>query len=205
VQPARGALVVVTNVRSADGPDPAKRSRGGLVCDLLTGTGHYAAPAPEQLEEFNGFSLITLNGGAARLMTNRPVPAILPLEPGIHALANEAADVGCPRAARLAEAVQGWATGGGAPTGLFDLLTMEAEPALFLRNPVYGTRCSTLVAVGADGWGRITERRYDQGSSPAGETAIRFRLFRGTGQDAGTIHQPRQSREGGNPSPAAQN
>ena len=51
------------------------------------------------------------------------------------------------------------------------------EPAysgVFIRNPVYGTRCSTVVAVDRHGAGTIIERRFDAAGRAAGETALDF-------------------------------
>jgi uncharacterized protein with NRDE domain len=177
VQPALARLVVVTNVRSDDGPDPAKLSRGLLVRDQLTGAGSFAAPPLETLDRFNGFSLLRLDGDSASLLTNRPKPAEISLQPGIHALANQPFAATCPRAARLADAVKSWlSTGNNRPAALLDILADKSEPALFLRSDIYGTRCSTLVAIDRRGQGRITERRYAKGGIPLGETALDFRV-----------------------------
>lgn len=166
-----GRAVVVTNVRGAM-PDPAKESRGALVSDLLRGAGRFADPAAEDLPRFNAFNLFTVDGGGARLLTNRPVPLILPLEPDVHALANEPVDAPCPRAERLRAAV----AAGSDPEGLLDTLMTEDDPALFLRGDIYGTRASTLVAIAADGAARMIERRYEAGGRPAGTTALEFRM-----------------------------
>lgn len=175
VQPQREALVVVTNVRSIMPPDPAKASRGALVRDLLTGAEAFAQPDPVSLDAFNAFNLLAVFASTARLLTNRPAPAIRALAPGIHALANEAVDAPCPRAGRLAAVVKNWLSNpAGAPAALLGALNNESDPALFLRNPVYGTRCSTMVAIAPGGRGRIVERRYDKGGNPAGETALDF-------------------------------
>ena len=51
------------------------------------------------------------------------------------------------------------------------------EPPLspiFIRNPVYGTRCSTVVAVDDQGQGVIIERRFAVDGGEAGETALPF-------------------------------
>ncbi len=51
------------------------------------------------------------------------------------------------------------------------------EPPLspiFIRNPVYGTRCSTVVAVDPEGRGIIAERRYAPDGEKAGETSFDF-------------------------------
>ena len=170
-----GRTVVVTNVRGAM-PDPAKESRGALVSDLLRGEGRFADPAAEDLPRFNAFNLFAVGGGAARLLTNRPVPLIMPLEAGVHALANEPVDAPCPRAERLRAALETVAREGADPAGLLDTLMAEDDPALFLRGDAYGTRASTLVLISADGRARMTERRYEAGGRPIGTTALEFQL-----------------------------
>jgi len=50
---------------------------------------------------------------------------------------------------------------------------VDAHP-IFIRNAVYGTRCSTILAVGRDGAGRITERRFDKAGNGLGESAEAF-------------------------------
>ena len=170
-----GRVVVVTNVRGAM-PDPAKESRGALVTDMLRGDGRFADPAAEDLPRFNAFNLFAVDGGAARLLTNRPVPLIMSLEPGVHALANEPIDALCPRAERLRDALVSVVEAGTHPADLLDTLFADDDPALFLRGDVYGTRASTLVLVSADGRTRMVERRYEAGGRPAGTTALEFRI-----------------------------
>lgn len=170
-----GRVVVVTNVRGAM-PDPAKESRGALVSDLLRGEGQFSEPAAEDLPRFNAFNLFTVDGSAARLLTNRPVPLIMPLDPGIHALANEPVDAPCPRAGRLRLSLEAAVATGSNPEGLLDTLMAEDDPALFLRGDVYGTRASTLVTISATGDVRMIERRYEKGGRPAGTTALSFRI-----------------------------
>jgi len=170
-----GRVVVVTNVRGAM-PDPDKESRGALVSDLLRGEGRFANPAAENLPRFNAFNLFAVDGGTARVLTNRPVPLIMPLDPGIHALANEPVDAPCPRAERLRLALEATVAAGSGPEGLLDTLMAEDDPALFLRGDVYGTRASTLVAISAAGDVRMIERRYEKGGRPAGTTALTFRI-----------------------------
>lgn len=170
-----GRAVVVTNVRGAM-PDPAKESRGALVVDMLGGEGRFADPAAEDLPRFNAFNLFTVGGGSPRLLTNRPVPLIMPLDPGVHALANEPVDAPCPRAERLRAALAAVVDARSDPEGLLDMLMAEDDPALFLRGDVYGTRASTLVAVSAAGDVRMIERRYEKGGRPIGTTALIFRI-----------------------------
>src|SRR3546814_6185049 len=86
----------------------------------------------------------------------------MPLEPGVHALANEPVDAPCPRAERLRAALEAVVAAGADPEGLLDTLMAEDDPALFLHGEVYGTRASTLVAISADGSVRMIERRYEK-------------------------------------------
>ncbi len=169
-----GRVVVVTNVRGAM-PDPAKESRGAMVADMLRGDGRFADPAAADLDRFNAFNLFAVDG-RARLLTNRPNARVVPLEAGVHALANEPIDQPCPRAERLRAALGAVVEAGTAPDGLLDTLSATGDPALFLEGEVYGTRCSTLVAIAADGRARMTERRYEAGGRPVGTTALEFRF-----------------------------
>lgn len=170
-----GRAVVVTNVRGAM-PDPAKESRGALVSNMLRGEGRFADPAAEDLPRFNAFNLFAVGDGKVRLLTNRPVPLIMPLEPGVHALANEPVDAPCPRAERLRLALEAVVAASGDPEALLDTLMAEDDPALFLRGDVYGTRASTLVAISVEGDVRMIERRYEMGGHPIGTTALEFRI-----------------------------
>jgi uncharacterized protein with NRDE domain len=48
-----------------------------------------------------------------------------------------------------------------------------AEP-VFINAPVYGTRCSTVIAIDHDGTGWMCERRFDEDGRDAGETIMAF-------------------------------
>ena len=51
------------------------------------------------------------------------------------------------------------------------------EPPLspiFIRNPVYGTRCSSVVAIAPDGTGLALERRFDARGEVTGNSSIPF-------------------------------
>ncbi|MHA4837987.1 NRDE family protein [Sphingopyxis sp. MSC1_008] len=170
-----GRIVVVTNVRGAM-PDPTKESRGALVSDMLRGEGRFAQPAEADLDSFNAFNLFAVGDGKVRLLTNRPVPLIMPLDSGVHALANEPVDAPCPRAERLRLALEAVVVASGDPEGLLDSLMAEDDPALFLRGDVYGTRASTLVTMSTEGDVRMVERRYEKGGRPIGTTALEFRI-----------------------------
>lgn len=170
-----GRIVVVTNVRGT-APDPAKESRGALVVDMLRGDGRFADPVAADLDRFNAFNLLAVDRPGTRLLTNRPHPRIAAVGPGVHALANETADAPCPRAERLRAALEAVLTTGAEPEDLLKLLSPEDAPALFLRNPLYGTRASSLLAVDAERHVRMVERRFDADGRAAGTTSLSFTI-----------------------------
>ena len=49
----------------------------------------------------------------------------------------------------------------------------DAHP-IFINSPVYGTRCSTIVAVDHDGQGLIIERRFDADGAAVGDVSQDF-------------------------------
>lgn len=189
-----GRLAVVTNLRGYGLPERDRSSRGALVTDLLTGTGPYADPDTARLSDFNPFNLILIADGHARFLTNRPGIVRSGLEPGIYGLSNGALDEPWPKTLRLKAMLLQWIVEDASePSRLFDVLREETLPAsgitpmapsdvpqeprlspIFIRNPVYGTRCSTVVAIDHENRGKIVERRFSASGEMIGETRIGF-------------------------------
>ena len=185
-----GRFALITNRRGFGDPDPARRSRGELVCALLT-TGDPPAP----LEAYNPFNLLASSADRLEYLTNRPEPLRTSLGHGIYGLGNGALDEPWPKTLALKQAVTDWlGAGDGDPTALFAILASDDCPALglpsyeasdiaieprdtppFIRGPIYGTRCSTVVTVDDEGRGRISERRFDATGVATGDTALDFR------------------------------
>lgn len=190
----QGRFAVVTNIRGYGGPDPGRASRGALVTDLLSGEGVYADPDRTALSDFNPFNLIVADRHEARFLSNRPEPVRSLLGPGVYGLSNGALDEPWPKTMQLRAQLLEWIVAGAEhPETLFDALHIEvlpnfgldpAEPSdapqeppvtpIFIRNPVYGTRCSTVVAVDAHGKGVMIERCFSPDGEAAGETASSF-------------------------------
>jgi uncharacterized protein with NRDE domain len=184
----RGRFAVVTNLRGFGPPLPDRASRGALVTRMLEGD------EPNALDEFNPFNLIAADRDGALFLTNRPEPVRTTLAPGLYGLSNGALDEPWPKTLRLKQRLLDWlvasasgpeallealaedrlSSAGLAPAAPSDVPQEPAQSPIFLRNPVYGTRCGTVVAIGMDGHGTIVERRYDSGGNPTGETAIAF-------------------------------
>lgn len=171
-----GRFAVVTNIRDADGPDPTKLSRGALVADWLR-----EAELSDELGRFNPFNLIVIGAGGAEYLANRPASLNQPLLDGIHGLSNAIPNEHWPRKERLISEMAAWLGRTPAhPEKLLDLLGDESVPdrdtyPVFIRSPIYGTRCSTVVMVDHAGGGQITERRFDAKGVLSGQNALHFR------------------------------
>ena len=190
----RGRFAVVTNLRGFGPPEPGRPSRGILLTDLLAGEGRYAEPTDSDLSDFNPLNLIVLRQGEIAFWGNRPAPVRQALTPGVYGLSNGALDEPWPKTVRLKAILQGWlGVAAAQPEDLFaglreDILPKIAAPAtapseipqeppqspIFIRHPVYGTRCSTVVAIDRDGRGVIIERRFDSEGVAVGDTALSF-------------------------------
>ena len=185
-----GRFALITNRRGFGDPDPARRSRGEPVSAMLTGDRTFAA-----LDAYNPFNLLAAHGDALEYLTNRPDPLRTSLGHGVYGLSNGALDEPWPKTLALKQAVTDWlGAGDDDPAPLFAILASDDRPALglpsyeasdvaiepsdtppFIRSPLYGTRCSTVVTVDAEGVGRIAERRFDAAGTITGDTALDFR------------------------------
>jgi uncharacterized protein with NRDE domain len=130
----------------------------------------------------------------ARFLSNRPTTARVRLEHGIYGLSNGALDEPWPKTTHLKACLLDWIVAGATgPETLLEALAIETLPdvglrppepsdapqepqdsPIFIRNPVYGTRCSTVVAIDAVGQGVMFERRFGPDGEPAGDTRLTF-------------------------------
>lgn len=160
--------------------------RAPLDDQTVAEPGAYAEAALDTPRTWNGFNLLLADLAAGTMVwaSNHP-PALRRLEPGVHALSNAALDTPWPKVLALRQALE--REGAGAPAAGFDALAralgdarpaadallprtgvgLEWERALspaFIRIPGYGTRCSTLLAVGADGAVQVREIQHPGGA-----------------------------------------
>lgn len=188
----QGRFAVITNLRGYGAPEPGHVSRGALVTDLLAGEGHFADPREADLAGFNPFNLIVADREQAHFLSNRPETVRSNLASGIYGLSNGTLDEPWPKTMRLKEILLDWIVRDVAdPRVLLDGLREDSLPdvglrsaapsdvaqepplsPIFIRNPVYGTRCSTVVAIDDEGHGTIIERRYTAAGEAAGETEL---------------------------------
>lgn len=164
-----GRIAVVTNIRTGASPDPALASRGDLVADYLRGDG---LPPAQSLNGFNAFSLITIGPEGATLSANRPSTSFAPITPGIHGLSNGVPNEVWPRKERLMASFSDIIdSADNLPDALLDLLTTVAiDDSIFIRNEVYGTRCSTVLLVDYSGTGMMIEHQFGCNGEPVNST-----------------------------------
>lgn len=174
---AQGRFALVTNRRAEGYPLPGLASRGALVTDYLVGA------EPDKGAAMNPFNLITAGPDGAHLLTNYPGHDRRVLTSGIHTLSNGGLDELWFKERQLAAALECWLAGGTGPKALLEDLhdpvpdpEQEEAPfsSVFIVNPDYGTRCSTVVAVDRDGRGTIVERSFDASGAETGTVSLSF-------------------------------
>ena len=178
-------FVLVTNHRAEGFPVAGRPSRGALVTDLLHGADPQAVP----LVRYNPFNLFSASRDALWLLTNHPEQRE-PLDPGLHGLSNGPFQPAWPKTRALTAALADWLeTNAETAEPLLAALADETMPpaipdesgpespfsSVFIRNPAYGTRCSTLVLIDHQGAGTIIERRFEATGTWVGESRIMFR------------------------------
>lgn len=192
-----GRCCVVTNVR--DPRDPQRgASRGLLATDYLGGAADAIAHARQLLRTADGyrpFNLLTFDAQAAFYLGNRPEPRAQRVAPGVHGLSNADFNTPWPKTRALMQRLQQWIDDGGEADFalLFEALADERQApdaqlpdtgvglererwlsSAFIRGESYGTRASTVVAIGHEGHGVIVERRFGPNGRFDGETRLRF-------------------------------
>ncbi|MEY4952832.1 MAG: hypothetical protein RL299_1256 [Pseudomonadota bacterium] len=174
---ALGRFSLVTNLRVPGYPKPGMASRGALVTDWLEGK------EPSGIEAMNPFNLWLAGPKGLSFLGNYPERQEMPLDPGIHGLSNGAHGDRWFKTMQLEHALAGWLEREDDQEALFAALRDETAESpdpedlfssVFIAGPTYGTRCSTVILVDADGNGRITERSFDASGAVTGELALDF-------------------------------
>lgn len=194
----RGRWAFVTNVREPGRHDPRAPSRGALVPGLLADPRELAAALAAALARsaaFNGFNVVVGDGASAAFGSNRGAGAVV-LDAGIHGVSNAALDTPWPKLERAKAGLARWLTADERdPRALWEVLadralaaddelpstgiTLELERRLsapFIVGESYGTRCSTVIALGRDGKAHFAERSFDAAGHTTGEVEYRFEL-----------------------------
>ncbi|QTD55236.1 NRDE family protein [Parasphingorhabdus cellanae] len=191
-----GRFAVVTNLSGYGAPDSGKSSRGDLLKDFLSGEGSYSDFSVSEFEDFNPFNLITISGDQALIHSNQPEPVSGALTADIYDLSNGPLERPWPKSGTLKMSLKTWMNGSAEnPEHLLNALQDETPyfpqgeaenyakddlarhpqySPIFIRNPVYGTRCSTVVVIDHEGDGLIIERRFASSAEITGQTALTF-------------------------------
>lgn len=181
----QGTLVLITNFRVPGYPQSDRPSRGGLVTGLLTGND----PQTARIAPFNPFNLILASGDKGlTFISNYPDEQRQPLPDGIYGLSNGQLAPLWPKTEHLNAALTDWlAASSLSPADLFVPLRDETRhessdggplpqlSGIFINDPVYGTRCSTVIAVDAEGRGTMIERSFDSSGATIGQASLTFR------------------------------
>ena len=182
-----GDFAALTNARV---PGPRRtwpQSRGHLVIDTLM----HGAAGKINNEQFAPFSLLLLRGSTLIHQSNW-FPSVGAIAPGIHALSNGAMNAGWPKAvaaieglrtllareqvsdSALLEMMRNQPVDPDVPlpdTGVGAELEQRLAP-VFLSDPIYGTRCTTVLMRREDGMVTMVERRYTNQSEIDGDTRL---------------------------------
>lgn len=190
----QGRFAVVTNVAQSKPPEPKPASRGALLKDFLVGNGQYAELEKVDFEDFNPFNLITISDDIATMTSNQGERSDTVLSPGIYGLSNGSLEKPWAKSALLNKSLESWLSKDAQDLEALLSVLQNQEPvsaqgdvasrhsedfrpehsSIFIKNPVYGTRCSSLVAIDCDGSGTFIENRFDKNGMGSGESKIEF-------------------------------
>lgn len=177
LMPGHRRFALVTNRRAESYPRPGMMTRGALITDWLL-----ARPLVDTAR-MNPFNLIAAGPDGLDVMTNFPAPQHCKLAPGIHTLSNGGLDEAWFKERQLAAALASWLTAGKPPGVLLETLadpspdpeqSANEYASVFIANPAYGTRCSTVIAVDAAGQGTMIERSFGAVGTVTGTVTIDF-------------------------------
>lgn len=185
-----GRFAAITNFR-----DPASRrddapSRGALVGDFLLGTetpAAYIERISPGMARYNGFSLLLGNVAGLWFVSNRSNESF-EIPPGVHGLSNHLLNEPWPKVVRGTAGISALGKSPFSTEDHFSLLADETQAAdvdlprtgidlarerrssaIRILDPVYGTRCSTLLRI-ADRIGESSETEFHERSFSADGT-----------------------------------
>jgi len=192
-----GRFAALTNFR-----DPARQranapSRGRLVADFLSGQTEIDAYLDRlPTADYNGFNLL-LGDGRRMVAFSNVSGQRHELAPGIYGLSNALLDTPWPKVGAGKTALEQALAALPDERGLWRLLrddTIHPDHALpatgvsldwerllsaaFIRGTAYGTRCSTVLKVGAGGTATFDEQGWLPGGQAGGRRRFRWALGR---------------------------
>lgn len=182
---------LLTNFRDPRSHRDDALSRGELVSGFLRGdmpAETYIADVHARSGQYNGFNLIVGEGAQAWYVGNHAASTgPVTLAQGRYALSNHALDTPWPKVERLRTRLDALLPENGTMQlePVYDVLRDGVQPeddhlpetglplemerllsSVFIVSPEYGTRCSTIIALNAQGSGIFSEITYDSAGTP---------------------------------------
>lgn len=186
----QGRFAVITNVAESTPPIQNAASRGQLLKDFLSNDGSYSNLRSIDASVFNAFNLFTVAGDDACILSNRSSKPNTILQSGIYGLSNGALADPWSKSEKLNTALDSWLSNDATNFQYLIHQLQDEEPvaqstdvnlpinpqhsAIFIKNRIYGTRCSSLVAIDHEGKGTFIEKRFDRDGGSMGENRIEF-------------------------------
>jgi len=184
----RGRLAAVTNIPSDDARENL-RSRGALVRDFLTEdrpAADFVATIGAAAGEYRPFNFLAFDGRELHYVGTHSDAQRLGL--GIHALSNAALGADWPKIHAARAGLTANLETEDLEAALFELLASGANDdagpkdrlsrreAIFINDPRYGTRSSTVVLASSDGRVRFAERNFSATGKRDGERVHEFAI-----------------------------
>lgn len=183
---ADGRFATVLNDHRFPPPVDAP-SRGELVPAFLASDwpGRWLDELAAGRERYAGFHLLAGSEAGVRYCA-RALGETMPLSPGLHVIDNAGLDVDDPRGVRARDRIGPVLGRAGALDGILERLGDSGPPGygtgdrrpIFIQDPVFGTRCSTVLRIDASGYATCRERRFDAEGSVIGESTASWQCTR---------------------------
>ncbi|MEQ9285865.1 MAG: NRDE family protein [Cyclobacteriaceae bacterium] len=182
-----GRIAAITNYRDPQNIDPKAISRGNLTLNYLKSSDSpesYLRKVKASGVHYNGFNLL-VGDADSMFYYNNVNHQITELQPGTYGLSNGFFQENWPKLKKGRDALKNLLKEKEIPEQkLIEILTdkemaedrllpktgipLDWERALsplFITTEKYGTRCSTLIFIDAEGNGRFVEKTYERGTS----------------------------------------
>jgi uncharacterized protein with NRDE domain len=191
-----GRFATVTNFREPGEHRPGARTRGKLVTGFLKGdvdARSYMERIDDRAGDYNGFNLILGDAGGLFYLSNRD-GSLRILEPAVYGLSNGWLDTPWPKVRRAKALFEDVLRSRSlAPAPLLELLRDDWRPrdedlpktglepavertasSIFISDPAYGTRASTVVLLDRNGGVTFVERSFGPDGEDLGTASFRF-------------------------------
>lgn len=191
----RGRFAALTNFRDPETHRADAPTRGGLVKNFLVGqmsARRYVVSIAREAVPYNGFCLLVWDGHALFFYSNRG-PAPREVEPGVHGLPNQLLNTPWPKVRRGCAGLRKLTQSPFCVEEHLALLNdttpapdhelpqrgraLERErqsSAVRIVNPLYGTRCSTVLRIADEGRIDFAERTFLPAGTIGGD--VRFQI-----------------------------